>query len=330
MPFSGSTGQAVTADAKRRRAAHARAARQLALDRTLAELVVAFAARDVRPLLLKGPAFARWLYDDPHERRYGDLDLLVAPEQLAVAGRVLAERGFAARPAGSHPSEHSHHVVWDRHGPVPACVELHHTLGSVPAEPSLVWQRLAAGAEEIEVAGARIAVPGLTAAAFIVAVHAARHGTADAKHVRDLRQALARVDTQAWRDAAALAQELGARDAFGAGLRLDPSGSEVAAHLGLEQHMCSRLLVLQAGSAPDSVLGIERLSAARGGSARLRLLAWTLMPSRGMMLEWYPLAHRGRAGLIAAYVCRPFRLAAKLPLGWWRWRRMVGQRTARR
>ncbi len=42
--------------------------------------------RGIRPLLIKGPAVAAWLYDDPAERWYGDVDLLVDPELFDAAG----------------------------------------------------------------------------------------------------------------------------------------------------------------------------------------------------------------------------------------------------
>ena len=62
------------------------------------------ATEPVPALLLKGPAFARWLYDDSRERSYRDIDLLVAPERIAAAGAALSELGFERR--DSHARHH--------------------------------------------------------------------------------------------------------------------------------------------------------------------------------------------------------------------------------
>ncbi len=90
------------------------AALRLSLDAALESWSSAFAADGVQPLLLKGPAFARWLYDDPSERTYIDLDLLVAPEQLEPARRTLAKRGFEQVAQRAHPHQREHHESWVR------------------------------------------------------------------------------------------------------------------------------------------------------------------------------------------------------------------------
>ncbi len=311
-------------DPQRREAARALAARQLALDCVLAEIVRVFEPLGVRALLLKGPAFARWLYDDPSQRPYGDIDLLIAPEWFATASRGLAGCGFEPWQAGWHPHEVvDHHEIWLRREQLPACVELHHTLHLVPAPRSLVWQRLSEGAQAIEVAGARIETPGPAASALIVAVHAMQGG--HPRHVRDVRQALARVDWPTWQAASTLAQELGALEPFAAGLRIDPGGCELAQRLGLGTYTSSRALRLRASTPPYTALGIERLVSTPGAGARLRLLGHKLIPSRAFMRARYPLARRRRGGLIAAYTYRPFVLAAKLPRGSLAWLRAARQ-----
>src|SRR4051812_17372050 len=57
--------------------AQQRAIRSLRLDRVAVEAVDAMQREGIDVLLLKGPAFARWLYDDPAVRGYRDVDLLV-------------------------------------------------------------------------------------------------------------------------------------------------------------------------------------------------------------------------------------------------------------
>ena len=68
--------------------------RRLTLDSALAEILRRFDVHGVRSLLLKGAAFASWLYDDPRERPYGDVDLLIRPDQFDLAKGVLAELNF--------------------------------------------------------------------------------------------------------------------------------------------------------------------------------------------------------------------------------------------
>ena len=48
-----------------------RAASVIGLEATLAEVAAAMHERGVRPLPIKAPAVAAWLYDDPSERPYG-------------------------------------------------------------------------------------------------------------------------------------------------------------------------------------------------------------------------------------------------------------------
>lgn len=219
--------------------------RRLALESALAEAAHQFGAIHLPFLVLKGPAFARWLYDDPRERPYGDLDLLVRRYDMTAAGRGLAALGFAPAPPHNTTdlARSQHHELWKRPGDLPVEIELHYTLGLVSAAPALVWRRFTAGARLIDVAGARIAVTSVPVSAFHVALHAAFHesstwltaGGDPQPPVRDLHRALERVDAETWRAAAAIADELGAGEAFADGLRRDPRGGLLAERLEAER-----------------------------------------------------------------------------------------------
>ncbi len=80
-----------------RKAYYESAARNVLLLDALDEVSLAFASRGVRPIFLKGADFARNLYSMAALRPMGDLDVWVAPEELARAETVLASLGY--RPA---------------------------------------------------------------------------------------------------------------------------------------------------------------------------------------------------------------------------------------
>ena len=70
------------------------AARNLQIDRMIAEVFDALAGASIEAILLKGPAIAGWLYAEGEIRAYGDGDFLVARAQWDAAGAVLRELGF--------------------------------------------------------------------------------------------------------------------------------------------------------------------------------------------------------------------------------------------
>jgi len=69
-------------------------ARILIFEITLGEIQKLLAAANIPILVLKGPHVAGTLYDDPAERIYCDLDVLVRPEHYYPAARILLPNGF--------------------------------------------------------------------------------------------------------------------------------------------------------------------------------------------------------------------------------------------
>jgi hypothetical protein len=303
-----------------------RAAWRLSLDTALEELVEAFAAAGVQPLLLKGPAFARWLYDDPSERSYVDLDLLVPPEQHQRARQTLTGRRYEQIAQRAHPHQREHHETWVRLSP-PAVIELHHTVFLLEAPPSRVWQRFAEHADTVVVGPVEVRIPGPAASALLVGLHALLHGVGQPQPLRDLERALERVDRSVWEDAAALARELGGEDAFGAALRLTAPGTALARSLALSERPVPRAIHLLASTQEPGV-AIERLLATAGLRARLRVLVLTVAPSPRFMRVRYGLARRSRRGLAFAYLLRPLELVVKLPGAMQAW--LSAARSARR
>jgi hypothetical protein len=288
-----------------------RAVEAFLLDTVLAEVAGALSRRGLRSVVLKGPAIATWLYDDPLERGYGDVDLLVAPATFHEAEQVLSEHRFVRRA----PAE-EHHTVWGRG---PSVVELHRTLFWLGAPAERAWSTLTRETVRLTVAGADVEALAIPARSLLVALHAAQHATGEHAHpLDDLDRALAIVTLREWRAAASVAAELEAVGPFAAGLRLRPAGAALAEDLGLP-HAKSRRLALWLSGPPDTAAGFERLATAGWSRASARLLVSELFPSSEELRSWRPLARRGRTGLLLAYCWRPLWLLWKAPAGLRAW-----------
>jgi hypothetical protein len=298
------------------------AVHMLVLDAALAEVVAALRARGLGSVVLKGPAIARWLYDVPLDRRYGDIDVLVDPATFAEAEAVMAAQGFVKAETPSLP----HHAIWDRPGAIPVRVELHRALYWTRCPDALVWSLLTADTDELILANTPVPTLGTSGRLLTVALHAAQHGRRFSQGLADLDLACARVDASEWQRAAKLAGQLGALEPFGAGLRLHPRGARIADALGLPV-AGSRELALLLATPPPTAMGFERLATADGARARIRVMVDEVAPRPSFMWVWHPLARRGRLGLALAYLWRPLWLLWNAPRGlraWGRARRSAG------
>src|SRR5215211_5077419 len=127
----------------------------LAVDTVTAEVVTAMRNAGLRPLLLKGPSVALWLYGDDVPRPYGDSDLLLSPESQRAAQDVLRALGF--RPLGYPVPWESQ--AWMRRSDQ-AAVDLHRSLIGAAAAPARVWEELATDTETLPVGGVDVEVLG--------------------------------------------------------------------------------------------------------------------------------------------------------------------------
>ncbi len=278
-----------------------------------AEVVAELHARGVQPILLKGPTFSRWLYDKDESRPYIDTDLLVAPEHQDAATQALADLGFTddmATAADHEVDDHSR--TFARGEPARQEVDLHFTLAGARAGRDEVWRSLTSETETVTVAGQSVDALAPPARALHVALHAAQgdHGTR--QPLADLERAVARVGTETWRDAALLAERLGAIGAFVAGLERIPAGRSLLSELHVAATDASYER-LRTGTRPPMTLGVARLLERRDAHGLAHELFREIVPTRAFMRLWSPLASRGPAGLAAAYAYRPFYLAIRLP-----------------
>lgn len=313
------------------------AARSFRLDVKGAEVRHVLAQAGVRTVLLKGPAFARLLYDEPSARPYGDVDLLVSPARADAARDVLRGLGFVSP---EHESIHGetdpslgdaapglrsiHSETWGRLSDQ-LLVDLHHSLPHVGLAAEAVWEEVTRHLEVIDVGGSPTEVLDGPASALLVALHAAHHGPATALPLNDLDRAVARFELHCWRQARDLAERLDAISGMGAGLGLTAAGRELAQRLALETDPGAALELLWAG-APWSGAVVESFVGERSARRRLGLLGRLMVPSAGAMRRGSALARRGRGGLLAAYALRQLRLLRGLPRALASWRRFRRQK----
>ena len=187
-----------------------------ALDAIAVEVSSAFEAAGIPTLLLKGASIGYWLYDSAGERLYDDVDLLVRDSQLAPAERTLRAEAFRF----VHDDDHGQ--VWLR-GPVN--VDLHRRLTGIKAPPDQVFERLLADSEWLELPRGRVRVLSPPARVLTLVLHAAQHGSTWESPPRDLSRALERLPREIVEQAAALAGEFGALEAFATGLGVVPEGA---------------------------------------------------------------------------------------------------------
>jgi hypothetical protein len=123
----------------------------------LKDLVSAFNAAGIEPILLKGPAhLAVGLYADDADRVIGDIDMLVAAEQSEAALAVLPFLGYDSY-GGDPEHAHLHHYAPVTCEGAETWVELHKAAS--PCHRALPTRALIAGARSVRIGGGSIGVP---------------------------------------------------------------------------------------------------------------------------------------------------------------------------
>lgn len=291
------------------------------MDHFTVEVTRALGRNGVDSLVLKGPSFARWLYDSHLDRPYGDTDLLVPPARVAEAEEVLTALGLErfARPlAGDRPW-----ASMDWHTPGnDTIVDLHRALVGVSADPQEAWTFLWARRETMPLPGGGVFVLDLPGRLLLVCLHAAQHG--GGQPLIDLRRAATKTAPDLWEQARDLAGMLGATEAFAAGLGRVPEGADMAVRLRLPAgHSVEVELRARGGGTP---LFFDWLEKTNGVSGKAALLVRKILPPPDYMRSWFPRARNGRGWLIVGYLYRPLALIrVGIPgfIRWWRAKRAV-------
>lgn len=176
--------------AKLQQAAVAQVAQASKLKRLTHRVVGALAAHEVVPVLLKGYGLASRLFPaNPLARPSSDVDLLLAPSQLALTEKTLAELGLTHRaiPGVDDELREHHHRAWVGPG---ALVEVHFRLFSGFGGAHFDEAGVQARAREGALDGKRVRWLSPDDEFLYLAVHAANHGFLRASWLVDLAQFL--------------------------------------------------------------------------------------------------------------------------------------------
>jgi hypothetical protein len=296
-------------------------ARTSRLDAALVEVLDACATVGVEPLVLKGAVLARTLYRSDERRGYFDVDLLIAEEDLSAVGEVLYGMGYRNITELQGIDDVAgilHAQLWARLVPEYGnlTVDLHWQLEGCEAPPEVVWPVLNARHKWIEVSGHRVRTLDRPGLALHLALHLAQHGPDDLKAAADLNRGLERWSPEIWHQAAELASELRALEAFAAGLWLVPGGDLVARQLEVPAPDSLLGEIAQRGERPRGTFHLQAFAEARGLRERMNLLRRSLLPRRAWILWEHPKARRSRFRLFAAYCAHILRAPAWAARAW--------------
>lgn len=161
------------------REARAPLSRALELSTVLCSVVTALRRSGVRSLALKGPAMSALLYGSPLRRQSADLDVLISPDDAAVAVTALARLGYcmAGDSGALQQGLDLGHLVLMPPSAGPT-LELQWDLGrrwqlrdTAPLDFETAWR----GRAELAIDGCEVSTLGLRELALALPVHGARH-----------------------------------------------------------------------------------------------------------------------------------------------------------
>jgi hypothetical protein len=278
------------------------------LDDAAAEVLDAFNDARLDALLLKGRALASILYRPEEERLYSDVDLLVGPHQLAAAEQSLTALGFINADAVYGIDDVGgvvHAQTWmrtARGSTESVMIDLHRWLPGCAAPPDVAWAALWERRVSIEVGGRKTSVLDRVGQALQLATHCAQHGSAVGKPQDELELGLERWPEEVWESAAVLASQVGATEAFAAGLRLRPRGEALASRLGLMETPELDWRLRNRQNRPRGTFHLHQaLADLRSPRELLGIARRSLFPSRAWIVHEYPWVGQSMLRLVGAY-----------------------------
>jgi hypothetical protein len=290
---------------------------RLRVDSWTAEVVSAMRAQGIRPVLLKGPVTARWLYGElAADRVYCDCDLLVGPEDTASARALLPELGFCVQEHELIEVDEHHARIFLRSGDG-ANVDLHRTLhGMERLAPEQVWAMVGRHLSQMDVGGVTVDVPDPVLRTLNVALHLGPADGPASKPWQDVEQALERVEDTIWQAAVGLARELGIEHELAARLRRLDAGTRLADRFAITTRGSEYYNLVGAvttGRVSPSVYTVSRLRAQPTNKARIGYALAKLFPPTEQLRRQHALARRGAAGVLLARGLRIILVIGRLP-----------------
>ena len=149
------------------------------------ELHELMTANEMPYVAIKGLASARY-YPEPNLRSMGDVDFLVAKENISQAGKLLESIGFAV----DHGEEDDGiHIAYTR--PPMSIWELHHSVNGIPNNEvgeliKAEMDKAISTAETVEVDGSTCRLPDKLHHGLIMLLHTASHLTSEGVGLRHL------------------------------------------------------------------------------------------------------------------------------------------------
>ena len=189
------------------------------------------------------------------------------------------------------------------------------------ADPELVWRVLEPETEAASIGGQEVETPNVSARCLIVALHLAQHGVRDLEILDDLERALVLADEATWRRASELASAANAEAPFAGALSVTSRGIGPPSIARLRSPKLSDRQALSLITPAPSATGFYFLSRERSRRSKLVFVRRKLAPSPEFMRLRYPVARRGSAGLLTAYLYRPFWLLRWVVPGFRSWRK---------
>lgn len=261
------------------------ALRGLAMIRRLAIVQSELERRGLAAVAVKGPVTAVRAYGDPLARRFGDLDLVVAPEQVSDVVLALREAGFegAAGPAGvfteTQLGAEQETALFNAGADL--VIEIHWRFGHRFASGAIPAADLLARATPVALLGRAVTVAGASVcdSVLIAAIHGTNHSWGRLEDVTAFAGCLAGCDRATWDEVQTLARQYGCARRVRLAIRLaaglldvhPPGGGALAAARGRERTatiLAARALRCLAGG--DEAAGRwERLTAALAQAAAM-------------------------------------------------------------
>jgi hypothetical protein len=191
----------------------------------LLKLVEEFRSSNIPVLPFKGPLLAIRAYRDLSLRRFGDLDMLIRPHDLAPSIELLKANGYSPVTSATwlektnwNISDKKDILFISDDGDLP--VELHWKLSgshfALPVEEDRLWAR----AEETSIAGHKIGTLSFNDLLLYLCLHGSRHSWERLGWISDINELIGSAEHIDWEHLTAEADRLGCRNVLGLGLYL--------------------------------------------------------------------------------------------------------------